>query len=125
MTNYRHLSKAILSLAEGGHSDLSEKVLAFIKSRKMTSQIPTVIFYLDKITKEEKDKKAIQIEAAHEIKPEVTSQIKNFLKVDDSTVSLFRIKKELVSGFRVKCGGVVYDSSISSNLKRLEESLTK
>ncbi len=112
------------SLGSPATKSLDEKFFSFIEKRNLKGQMNSVLYHLERITEQEKEKKGIQIETAHEIKAETAKQIKTFLKADHLTESL-KIKKELVAGFRAKFGGKIYDSSIMTGLKKLEREIAK
>lgn len=101
---------------------LDQKFFDFIEKRNLKGQMVSILYHLERIAEKEKEKKGIQIETAHEIKPETIKQIKSFLNVDGLEESL-KIKKELVAGFRAKFGGKIYDSSIMTGLKKLEKNI--
>ncbi len=103
---------------------LDEKFFEFLEKRNLKGQMNSVLYHMERIAEQDKEKKGIVIETAHEIKHEIAKQIKSFLKADHLTESL-KIKKELVAGFRAKFGGRIYDSSIMTGLKKLEQEIIK
>ncbi|MFZ2205234.1 MAG: F0F1 ATP synthase subunit delta [Minisyncoccia bacterium] len=123
MIKSKQLAQALFELSEENTEGLDQKFFSFIEKRNLKGQMNSVLYHLERITEQDKEKKGIQIETAHEIKSETAKQIKSFLKADHLTESL-KIKKELVAGFRAKFGGKIYDSSIMTGLKKLEKTIT-
>lgn len=124
MIKSKQLAKAIFELSESGEKKLDEKVVKFMQDKKLTAQMPAVLYHLEKIAEQDREKKGIQIEIAHDIKHETAKHIKKFLKAEN-LVEAVKIKKELVAGFRAKWGGIIYDASVMTGLKKLEEAIIK
>ncbi len=108
--------------AEDKSEGLEKKFFDFIEKRNLKAQMPSVLYHLEKIIEQENEKKGIQIEIAHEIKHETIKNIKTFLKAEKLD-EVVKVKKELIGGFRAKWGGVIYDSSIMTGLKKLQETI--
>lgn len=124
MIKSKQLARAIFELSSSSTKDLSEKVTDFINKRNLKAQIPSVIYHLDKIIENSKEKHGIQIDIANEIKTETVNDIKTFLNAKDLKETVI-IKRELIGGFRAKYRGVIYDASIATGLKRLKENIIK
>ena len=124
MIKSKQLAKAIFELAEENTTNLDAKFFDFIDSRNLRAQLPSILYHLEKITELEREKKGIVIETAHEIKHDTIKNIKTFLSASELP-EVLKIKKELVGGFRAKWQGAVYDSSIETGLKKLEEIIIK
>jgi F0F1-type ATP synthase delta subunit len=120
MIKSKQLAKALFELSEEKVKGLDKKFFDFIKNRNLQAQLPSVLYHLEKIIEFDKEKKGIQIETAHEIKNDTVKQIKSFLKAEDLP-EVIKIKKELIAGFRAKWKGMIYDASIMTSLKKLEE----
>jgi F0F1-type ATP synthase delta subunit len=120
MIKSKQLAKALFELSEEKVKDLDKKFFDFIKNRNLQAQLPSVLYHLEKIIEFDKEKKGIQIETAHEIKNDTVKQIKSFLKAEDLP-EVIKIEKELIAGFRAKWKGMIYDASIITSLKKLEE----
>ncbi|HEY4494056.1 MAG TPA: F0F1 ATP synthase subunit delta [Candidatus Paceibacterota bacterium] len=123
MIKSKQLARALFELAEDKTAGLENKFLDFVKSRNLASQMPSVLYHLEKIMEREQEKKGIEIEVAHEIKPAIAHHIKTFLNADNLPETV-KIKKELVGGFRAKWGGVIYDASILSGLQKLQKAIS-
>src|SRR5690606_19611116 len=95
--------------------------------QKLLSQVPAILFHLEKIAEQENESKSIIIETAHNINQDTVQKIKQFmsLRVGDNKdlPEILKVKKELVAGFRAKQGGNIYDSSIMTGLQKLEEAI--
>ncbi len=124
MIKSKQLAKALYDLGEENAENLDAKFFDFIEKRNLKAQMPSILYHLEKIAELNREKKGIQIEVAHEVKPDTVKQIKTFLKAD-ALPEIVKIKKSLIGGFRAKWGGVIYDSSIETGLKKLEETITK
>jgi len=124
MIKSKQLAKALFELSEEKTKGLDKKFFDFIEKRNLKAQLPSVLYHLGKIIELDKEKKGIQIETAHEISHETTKHIKTFLKAEDLP-EVIKIKKELIAGFRAKWKGKIYDASIMTGLKKLEEIITK
>ena len=124
MIKSRQLAKALYELGEEKMENLDAKFFDFIEKRKLQAQLPQVLYHLEKIAEREREKKGIQIEVAHEIKGDTIASIKKHLKAENLP-EVLKIRKEIIGGFRAKWGGVIYDSSIETGLKKLEEIITK
>ncbi len=122
MIKSKQLAQALFELSEENTEGLDQKFFDFIEKRNLKGQMNSILYHLERITEKEKEKKGIQIEIAHEIKPETAKQIKSFLKAEHLDESL-KIKKELIAGFRAKFGGKIYDASIMTGLKKLEKNI--
>lgn len=130
MIKSRQLAKALYELSGEHVENLDAKFFDFIKKRKLEAQLPSVLYHLEKIAEADLEKKGIQIEVAHQISQDVVHKIKHFLEkgtgIDFSKKrDVVKVKKELVGGFRAKYDGVIYDSSIATGLKKLEELIIK
>lgn len=123
MIKSKQLAQALFELSEENTEGLDQKFFDFIEKRNLKGQMYSVLYHLERIVEQDKEKRGIQIETAHEIKAETAKQIKSFLKVNHLTESL-KIKNELIAGFRAKFGGMIYDSSIMTGLKNLEKTIT-
>jgi len=124
MIKSKQLAKALYELGEEKIENLDAKFFDFIEKRKLQAQLPSVLYHLEKIAELDREKKGIQIEVAHEIKNETIKHIKTFLKADHLP-EVIKNKKELIGGFRAKWNGMIYDSSIKTGLKKLEETIIK
>lgn len=124
MIKSRQIAKALFELEASKTPQLAEKFAEFMKKTKLTAQIPAVLYHLEKINEIEKEKKGINIEVAHEIKPHTINEIKKFLKAEH-TAETVKINKNIIAGFTAKFQGKFYDISIASGLKKLEESIIK
>lgn len=122
MIKSKQLAKALYELSEENVHDLDKKFLDFIEKQNLKAQLPSVLYHFEKIVEMEQEKKGIQIETAHDIKHETVNHIKKFLQADHLKENL-KIKKELVGGFRAKYGGHIYDASIQTSLRKLEEAI--
>ena len=122
MIKSKQLAKALFELSEEEAGDLDAKFFDFIEKRKLKAQMPSVLYHLEKIIELDREKKGIQIETAHEIKHETVKHIKTFLKAEELP-EVIKIKKELIAGFRAKWNGKIYDASIMTGLKKLQESI--
>jgi F0F1-type ATP synthase delta subunit len=135
MIKSKQLAKALYELSEENTANLDAKFLEFIERQNLKAQMPSVLYHLDKIIELDREKKGIVIETAHEIKDETVKKIKNFLAekfpARNATHNVAGgpeveiIKKELIGGFRAKWGGVIYDASIMTGLKKLKEEIIK
>lgn len=130
MIKSKQLARALYELSEEHAEHLDVKFFDFIKKRKLEAQLPSVLYHLEKIAEADLEKKGIQIEVAHLISQDTIHKIKHFLSkgtgVDFTKKrEVVKIKKELVGGFRAKYDGVIYDSSITTGLKKLEELIIK
>jgi F0F1-type ATP synthase delta subunit len=123
MIKSKQLAQALYQLSEEKVENLDAKFFDFLEKRNLKSQIPSVLYHLEKIIELDREKKGIQIETAHEIKHETANHIKKFLKADHFP-EVIKIKKELVAGFRAKWNGMVYDASLQTSLKKLKETIT-
>lgn len=124
MIKSRQLAKALYELSEDKTQNIEEKFLKFTEQRNLKAQLPQVLYHLEKIAEREKEKRGIVIEVAHSIKSDTIMNIKKHLKVENLS-EVVRIKPELIGGFRAKYAGNIYDSSIETGLKKLEEIITK
>ncbi len=122
MIKSRQLARALFELSESKTEHLDAKFFDFMEKRNLQAQMPSVLYHLEKITELDREKRGIQIETAHEIKPHTAHNIKKFLQVEDLH-EVLKIKKELIGGFRAKYNGVIYDASIATGLKKLKESI--
>lgn len=122
MIKSKQLAKALFELSEEKTKDLEKKFFDFIEKRNLKAQLPSVLYHLEKIIELDREKKGIQIETAHEIKQDTIKHIKTFLKAEDLP-EVIKIKKELIGGFRAKWKGTIYDSSILTGLKKLQETI--
>ena len=124
MIKSKQLAQALFELSNEKVENLDAKFFDFIEKRKLQAQLPSVLYHLEKIAELDREKKGIQIEVAHEIKNETIKHIKTFLKADHLP-EVIKNKKELIGGFRAKWNGMIYDSSIKTGLKKLEETIIK
>ena len=122
MIKSKQLAQALYELEEEKVSGLDAKFFDFIEKRKLKAQMPSVLYHLEKISELNREKKGIQIEVAHGVREDTIKQIKTFLKADNLP-EVIKTKKELIGGFRAKWGGVIYDASISTSLKKLKETI--
>ena len=122
MIKSKQLAQALFELSREKVENVDAKFFDFIEKRNLQAQLPSILFHLEKITLQDQEKKGIQIETAHEINDTTAKEIKTFLKAENLS-EVKKIKKELIAGFRAKWNGVVYDASISTGLKKLEEKI--
>ncbi|MFZ2072281.1 MAG: F0F1 ATP synthase subunit delta [Minisyncoccia bacterium] len=124
MIKSKQLARALYELSEENTKDLDKKFFDFIEKRNLKAQLPSVLYHLEKILEQNREKNGIQIETAHEIKSDTIKHIKTFLKAE-KLPEVVKIKKELIAGFRAKWGGIIYDTSIMTGLKKLEEKIIR
>ena len=122
MIKSKQLAKSLYELAEENTANLDAKFFDFIERKNLKAQMPSILYHLEKIAILDKEKKGIQIEVAHDIKDDTLKQIKSFLKAENLP-EVIKIKTELIGGFRAKWGGMIYDSSILTGLKKLKETI--
>ena len=124
MIKSKQLARALFELSEEKMQNLDAKFFDFIEKRNLKAQLPSVLYHFEKIVELDREKKGIQIETAHEIKHETANQIRKFLEAEELP-EIIKIKKELIGGFRAKWNGKIYDASIMTGLKKLEETIIK
>lgn len=124
MIKSKQLARALYELEEEKVRGLDAKFFDFIEKNKLQAQIPSILYHLEKIMEADREKKGIIIETAHEIKEHTAHNIKTFLEAE-KLPEVPRIKKELIGGFRAKWGGMIYDASIMTGLKKLKEEIIK
>ncbi|MEI7810481.1 MAG: F0F1 ATP synthase subunit delta [bacterium] len=122
MIKSKQLAQALFELSNEKMENLDAKFFDFIQKRNLQAQLPSILFHLEKINQFDQEKRGIQIETAHAISDITAKQIKTFLKADQLP-EVKKIKKELVAGFRAKYNGIIYDASIQTGLKKLEEKI--
>lgn len=122
MIKSKKLAEALFELAEEKTPDLEAKFFDFIKKRNLEGELSSILYHLEKIIEKDKEKKGVVIETAHEISDQIVHNIKKHLKIEDLP-EVKRVNKELVGGFRARWKGMIYDSSISSGLKKLEKEI--
>lgn len=122
MIKSKQLAQALFELSNEKVENLDAKFFDFIEKRNLQAQLPSILFHLEKINLLDQEKKGIQIETAHPISDKTVKEIKSFLKVDNLS-EVKKVKKELIAGFKAKWNGVVYDASIETGLKKLEEKI--
>ena len=119
----KQLAQALFELSQDNSvADLDAKFFDFIEKRNLKAQLPSILYHLEKIAEVEQEKNGMQIEVAHEIKHEMASHIKKYLEAGD-VKEVVKIKKELIGGFRAKWNGMIYDASIMTSLKKLQENI--
>lgn len=123
MIKSKHLASVLHEIIKENNSSLEEKFFNFIKNKKLESQLPNVLYRLEKILKKEEEKNKIQIEAPHEISTQTLEEIKNFLKVKKENT--FKINKDLIAGFRARWEGQMYDASFKTSLEKFKNSIIK
>ncbi len=123
MIKSKHLALVLHEIIEKNDSSLEEKFFNFIKLQKLESQLPNILYRLEKILKKEDEKNKIQIEAPHDVSPETLENIKDFLKVKKENT--FKINKELIAGFRARWEGQIYDASFKTSLEKFKNSIIK
>ena len=122
MIKSKQLAQALFELSNEKVENVDTKFFDFIEKRNLQAQLPSILFHLEKITLQDQEKKGIQIETAHDISDATVKEIKSFLKAEHLS-EVKKVKKELIAGFRAKWNGVVYDGSIQTGLKKLEEKI--
>ncbi len=118
----KQLAQALFELSQSDEANLDAKFFDFLEKRGLLSELPSVLYHFEKIMEVEHEKNGMQIEVAHEIKHETAKEIKKYLKAEDLK-EVVKIKKELVGGFRAKWGGMIYDASIMTSLKKLQDNI--
>ena len=123
MLKSKQLAQALFELSQDNSvANLDAKFFDFIEKRNLKAQLPSILYHLEKIAEVEQEKHGMQIEVAHEIKHETTNHIKKYLQAENLP-EVVKIKKELIGGFRAKWNGVIYDASIMTSLKKLQENI--
>ena len=122
MIKSKQLARSLYEMSEENVQNLDAKFFDFIEKRNLKAQLPSILYHLEKIAKLDSEKKSIQIEVAHELKGDTVRQIKTYLKAENLP-EVIKNKKELIGGFRAKWNGIIYDSSISTSLKKLKETI--
>ena len=122
MIKSKQLAQALFELSEEKVSILDAKFFDFIEKRKLNAQLPSILYHFEKIAELDREKKGIQIEVAHAVKDDTVKQIKTFLKAENLP-EIVKNKKELIGGFRAKWNGHIYDASVRTGLKKLQEQI--
>jgi len=130
MIKSKQLAQALFELSLEKIENLDAKFFDFLEKRNLKAQMVSILYHLERIVKLDLEKKGIQIEVAHNISKNTIEKIKDFLeKKGNKDVSkkmeIIKIRKELIGGFRTKYNGIIYDSSIVTGLKKLEEEIIK
>lgn len=130
MIKSKQLAQALFELTEEKVDNLDAKFFDFLEKRNLNAQMSSVLYHLERIVKLDLEKKGVQIEVAHVISKDTINKIKSFLEKKGNKgllqkPEIVKIKKELIGGFRTKYNGIIYDSSIVTGLKKLEEEIIK
>lgn len=120
----KHLAKALFDLSLSSEKNLEDKFLAFVKEKNLNAQLPAVLYRVEKLIEKESEKNGIKIEFAHTVSNDTVSNIKKFLEAE-KLKEYIKLNKNILAGFRASFGGVVYDASFSSKLKKLQDSIIK
>ena len=130
MIKSKQLAQALYELGEENVQNLDAKFFDFIEKRNLKAEMPSVLYHLERIAKLDLEKKGIQIETAHAISKDTVEKIKSYIDKNISTgqkvlekMEVLKVKKELVGGFRAKYNGIIYDASIMTGLKKLENKI--
>jgi len=131
MIKSKQLAQALYELSIKNIDNLDSKFFDFIEKRNLKAQMPSVLYHLERINKLNTEKNGMQIETAHPISKEILGEIKSFASKNISNdkniseiVEMSKIQKDLIGGFRVKYNGVIYDASIMTSIKKLEERIS-
>ena len=131
MIKSKRLAQALYELSIKNIDNLDSKFFDFIEKRNLKAQMPSVLYHLERINKLNTEKNGMQIETAHPISKEILGEIKSFASKNISNdkniseiVEMSKIQKDLIGGFRVKYNGVIYDASIMTSIKKLEERIS-
>ena len=123
MIKSKQLARALFELSQDNQNkDLDAKFFDFMEKRRLTAQLPSVIYHFEKIMEQDAEKKGLQIEVAHPISAETAKKIKTHLQAENFP-EILKIKNELIGGFRAKWQGKIYDASFATGLKKLEQAI--
>ena len=106
--------------------EMAQSLTSFLKRHHMVSSLPKILSHLKRIQEKDTVLRECNLTSSHELSKETMHNlVKGFLKEDAGEVHIeSSVDPSLLGGFVLKQNGTIYDASIKTMLKKLEENLT-
>lgn len=106
--------------------EITHTLMSFLKRHHMVSSLPKILFHLKRIQEKDIVLRECKLTSSHELAKEtVDILVKNIIDEDATELQVESfVDPSLIGGFILKQNGIIYDASIKSMLKKLEDNLT-
>lgn len=126
--NSELLAKSLIGLCaeEKDTKAVVSKFALFLDNHHLRHLLPNILRHLETLAGDEKLRESVHIKTSHDFKKETIDKIISLVggEVSKKEVIVER-DEELIGGFVLKHGGVVYDGSLKTYLKKLKTQLSK
>jgi len=122
MINSEVLSKTLVQIvSEDGNTKGVKKFMNFVNSRRLNHLLPDVIKFLERLSRQEKETRSINITTAREIDEDTILSIKKYIKAEGEIEHV--VDSSIIGGFIAETEDILYDASIRNSLNRLRKQL--
>lgn len=126
MNNSKNIAHALLALAEEGISaeKIAKDFQVYLEYHKLQAQLPEIVRQMEKLNDAKNKFEEVEIQTAHATSKELLQKIRDHIKAPKEAVIENKINTNLIGGFIAKYKGVEFDTSLKTQLKKLQETLT-
>lgn len=124
MSSSKHIAKALFDALKRGYNptELANSLADKMLDSSQGALLSHILFYLEEYAKRDREESSLRIESATEVTSTVVEQISKAFGADKESV-IGTIDPDLMGGFRVKHGDILYDATLSTRLRKLKEAL--
>ncbi|MCA9353833.1 F0F1 ATP synthase subunit delta [Candidatus Nomurabacteria bacterium] len=101
-----------------------DKLFSVLKKNNLFKIIPKVLEEIYKIDEKEKKKNKIKLYTSHKFGDETIKKILQKYDIDPKETEIIE-ENELIGGFILENKGKLYDASIKTNIRKLEEEILR
>lgn len=125
MISSRLLAETIYELAQEEHNGkkLVDNLMAYLASNHLVALAPEIINHLDRMREEHERAQLLTLTSAKKVPNAMITMIAKALQAKDAPVQQ-HVDAALQGGFIAEYQGVVYDTSLTTQLTKLKQVLT-
>lgn len=123
--NSKSIAFALFSLLdqEISFEKIAEGFTQYVKKNNLQGLLPNVFWYLEYFLKQKAKKESVEIILAHDVSPEIITDITSFIGTPEGVPIFTRHDSEIIGGFIARYDGVQYDASIKKQLAQLRQAI--
>jgi F-type H+-transporting ATPase subunit delta len=125
MNNSKNIAIALLALAEEGiNADkIAKDFQTYLEHHKLLAQLPEIVRQMEKLNDARNKFEEVEIQTAHATSKELLTKIRDHINAPKDAKIENKLNTNLIGGFIAKYKGVEFDTSLKTQLKKLQESL--
>ena len=119
-----HYIVRIAALPEGEREERMRAFEHFVTTRGIQHLMPAVRRYLERMSKQHANQDSVTITTAHALSETLQKDILSFIHADSSASVENTVDENVLGGFRALYRNTLYDSTLETQLMKLQQQLT-